>query len=332
MMILFILYYIIAPFFVFGMINKIYPDSTIKQFNVLISLITGPLLFTLINYYSLLIPFSNNNYAFYLFFFVITLIVITSLIWVIKGSFNSLLKLNKKELLIFYVALLLLIPLFTLKPIAGHDFIEYCLFGKMLATRGTINWSNYWYDAQSGFYYVGLHGFSFPLFGSIEVWLSNKMQVVPKFLLIKSVTIYYALIIIANAFFLFSYLKKNLFWHFLVLLFSSFYFFTFVTNFHIDTYRTSLLLLCITFLFLIFENKIKIDLNIFALICGMAAFTHSLNAIVLFVSFFIPFIFIKNKAGKILVYFLVLFFSGYIHYFLDVVFGAGWIFKEIKFY
>jgi hypothetical protein len=117
-----------------------------------------------------------------------------------------------------------------------------------------------------------------------------------------------------------------------VLLFSSFYFFTFVINYHIDTFRTSLLLLCITFLYLIFENKIKIDLNFFAAICGLAAFTHSLNAIVLIVSFFIPFIFIKNNSSKIIIYFLVLFFSGYIHYFFDVVWGAGWIFKEIKFY
>jgi hypothetical protein len=330
--IIFIIYFIAAPFYVFCILSKIYPAPGINHFNILISIIVGPLFLTLINYYCLLIPFANNNNAFYLYFLILILITIYSIIYATKGNVVESLKVYKKELLMLYGVLLLLIPLFLLRPIAGHDFIEYCLFGQMLAERGTIDWSNYWYNAQTGFYYVGLHGFSFPLFGSIEVWLCDYLQVESKFLLLKSITFYYAIMIIANGYFLFAYLKKNLFWHFLALLFSSFYFLSFVTNFHIDTFRTSLLMLSITFLFLIFENKMKLDLNLFAFIAGMAAFTHSLNAIALFIAFIIPLIYLRRNAGKIFVYFIILFFSGYIHYFLDVVFGAGWIFRDIKFY
>jgi hypothetical protein len=331
--ILFILYFIVAPFFVFCLISKIYPKSEIINLHALISVIVGPLFFTLINYYCLLIPFSNNNHAFYLFLFVLVLITIYSIICAMYGNYINSLKLYKKEIVILYGTLLLLIPLFLIRPISGHDFIEYCLFGKMLAERGTIDWSNYWYNAQTGFYYVGLHGFSFPLFGSIEFWWCNKLlQVEPKFLLLKSISVYYGVMIIANGYIIFSYLKKNLFWHFLVFLFTSFYFFTFFTNFHIDTFRTSLLLLTITFLFLIFENKVKFDLNIFAFISGMAAFTHSLNAIVLFITCIFPLIHFKPNASKIIIYFAIMVFSGYIHYILDILLGAGWIFRDIKFY
>jgi ABC-type multidrug transport system fused ATPase/permease subunit len=64
----------------------------------------------------------------------------------------------------------------TYKPLVDHDILEYGTQGKRFLRDMAVRYERHHYDASTGFYYVGLHGFSFPLLFTWEGLLRGLMN------------------------------------------------------------------------------------------------------------------------------------------------------------
>lgn len=224
----------------------------------------------------------------------------------------------------------------TSKLLTEHDALEYAVQGKVFYSTKLIAYSAHRVDALSGFYYVGLHGFSFPLQATNERLLNGLLNANNDFLFRSFNSIYGILILVGMAIFGF---KRNGLWFSLLFVFGlliSYGFFETIMKYHIDNFRIFFFLASI-FLALNYLKKGEFHLLILATIFIAAqANAHSLGCLLAIVFLGILFIFAKTplllrikQFGIVAGVFLV--FGG-LHYLLDVMIGTGWIFQEVKFY
>jgi hypothetical protein len=219
-------------------------------------------------------------------------------------------------------------------PLLRHDTLEYATWAKVTFERKSIEYSKYKYDQTSGFYYVGLHGFTFPI---LLVWELTWNSIVHSSndYYFRSITGWYWIIILSTFYYYLS--KKSK----LVALigtislaitpaYAAAFFY-----YHLDTLRMSLLLLSLPLLIYSIEKKELTPVLVLGAVSGLMANVHSLGAIFSGLYLFLYFAFSKeNYSGRfkkiLLLIFLILFFGG-IHYVLDLFLGTGWLLKEFKF-
>lgn len=223
----------------------------------------------------------------------------------------------------------------VIKPITGHDMLEYAIQGKIFYQNCLIKYQQHIFDAASNFYYVGLHGYGFPLLATWERIFTHYFGINTDYYF-RSVTVYYGLIILLVVYYWLNKRDKYIALAGVIALYMSYGFIIAVSEFHIDTFRISLF----TITFICFAKTIKDNTWFaffsFGLFGGLQAFSHSLGAILIIVELGLLLFFIKtNLADRILklgfTTIIILLFGG-IHYILDVFFGTGWIFQNIKFY
>jgi hypothetical protein len=122
----------------------------------------------------------------------------------------------------------------------------------------------------------------------------------------------------------------------IILLFSSYGFYLMVTDYHIDTYRIFMILAAFAGLGLAIKYPSNITLIIFGVFAAAQAYIHSLGvfiAIFLCLSFFIFYSGkLSQKAIKSFMLCLIIMLFGGVHYVMDVFWGTGWVFQEIKYY
>ena len=222
------------------------------------------------------------------------------------------------------------------KPIAEHDKLEYAVQGKVFFDSKKIEYSEYNFNEENAFYYVGLHGYSFPLIASWER-IQNELATVQSDLLFRSLnSIYGILIVLTLALIGYLYVDKNVG---LVLLFAlpfTYGFFETMVKYHIDFYRIFFLNLAVFGLFKAIKTPSVSMAVLLGILLGAQANAHSLGALLFIIQFavfffFIPFNLIKKlKLTSIALLFALAF--GAIHYIIDIIWGTGWIFQEIKFY
>lgn len=221
------------------------------------------------------------------------------------------------------------------KTITEHDTLEYAVQGKVFYNDKSISYSDHRYDEQSGFYYVGLHGFTFPLLATTERMM-NDVAGFNGDQYFRSVNMFFGFLI---AFFLYVYLNR----YSLMLgvlatlsLVICYGFFETFFKYHIDNTRIFYLLAAIFMLMEYIKSSRISTLILFSILLGLQVNSHSLGALMGMIELFVLFLFVQGSILSrmktvALASGIVLIFGG-VHYVLDVMIGTGWIFQDLKFY
>jgi hypothetical protein len=259
---------------------------------------------------------------------------------------NKYFKIYQKERMILYsnlalLFIILMVCFFWIKeilftPITGHDMLEYAIQAKHFAREKLIAYVPYRYHVENNFFYVGLHGYSFPLIGTWEYLFSEIFGVYQNDYLMKSITGYYGFLIFSTIYVLIKKYGTLVALASVLLLFSNYGIFTTLFNYHIDAYRIFMIMASFIGLALAIKFPSTITLFIFGVNTAAQAYIHSLGV---FIALFLCFAFFIYFPGSIvqklkqcfLLLIIVLLFGG-MHYILDVFWGTGWIFQEIKYY
>lgn len=332
-----------------GMFHRLFNQSNVVSQSLLILMGIGfsPVWIALILYYSFLI-ISGHGDTLYIILVYGSFIgmgiygkkQIGLLLNYLRAKINSLFK---SFPFLFILATLFLLFIFTgwsyyitHKNLTEHDVLEYAVQGKVFYETKLISYSAHRIDATSGFYYVGLHGFSFPLQATNERILNSIFQTNTDWFF-RSLNSIYGLLILFGLF-LFGY-KRNGLWFSLLFvggLLLSYGFFETIMKYHIDNFRIFFLLATL-FLGLKYLKSGDFKLLLFtAIFLGAQANAHSLGCLLAIIFIGILFLFSATPIFQRIKHFLILgvFFLvfGGLHYVLDVTIGTGWIFQEVKFY
>lgn len=220
-------------------------------------------------------------------------------------------------------------------PITGHDILEYAFQGKIFGDGMFIQYVKYRFDPDSNFFYVGLHGFSFPLLHAWERVVGNVLGVSSD-LYFRSITGLYGFFILLVLFYFLNKRSFLLACFCIVLVYGTNGFRLTLTEYHIDTYRIYFLIGSFVFLGYFLKHQDMVSLVGFSLFAGLHSFSHSLGVFVSVFAFFSLFVFVKANLKERLRFALISIFiillTGGIHYLLDSIIGTGWIFQELKYY
>jgi hypothetical protein len=221
------------------------------------------------------------------------------------------------------------------KPLVDHDILEYGTQGRIFLRDMAIRYERHHYDEASGFYYVGLHGFSFPLLftweglvrglfhGEGDAWV--RLQT-PFFawLLVTFVWVWvrrfgaWLAVWVVGAFTLtIGFLYLN-------------------TIYHVDPVRIFLFTVSMALFVAVLRSPSSTSLFLWGIVLGAHALTHSLGMILapfmLAVYVFVaPGTFsARLRQGMSATSAFLL--AGGFHYILDVAVGTGWLFKDITWF
>lgn len=339
----------------YALFQKVF-EKRIKL-NIIINIGLGPVFATLLLYY-LLILLPGFSSIFYLS--IIVLIWLFILIWKKKQALSFFINLlafrhdflnlfsfrkglkhylfatNNLAFVILFLVFVFGVYQCLMTGVIGHDALEYMVQGKYFFEQKEILYQANNYHPSNGFYYVGLHGWSFPLQVTLE-HLFDDLTFAGYDLYFRLLTPLYGILILALTYY-FVKLKTSIEYGVaaIALLVFAKGFFIGISYVHIDAYRIFLISLA----FMCLVNLIKFDriinLILLSFVAGNAAFTHSLNV---FIAFFIGLALVlfiqRNLLGKIkagIVFTGLLLLFGGLHYVLDIIWGTGWIFGNLDYY
>jgi len=322
------LHFLIAPLLFFNFLKSIFTEEQDEKYNFWLSFVFGPIFFALALYYIMMFTSVNASGI----KLVAVLSTVTGIVGSVRNRFNFFRNFSRVQVLIGTLLLVISPLIYHLTPL-GHDFAEYCLFSETLASHKSVNFDNYWYNEKSHFYYVGLHGFGFPLLGYYEASQSLNYGIENVYFTLKFTHVYYTILLIITGYFFFEKSDKRLFSYYLFFLCLSFLFLNTLTTIHIDTIRITTFLNCLLIIYLLIRKNLSRN-YIYALsfMCGLAAFVHSINAILLGIFTGLTICLIDFKISRFTVTCFLFIIGGFIHYILDIFLGRGWIFDNIKFY
>lgn len=246
---------------------------------------------------------------------------------------------SRSFLIIFFSISAVIVIYCSKKTLTEFDYIEYGVQGKIFYLSKSIKYRSELYDPVSGFYFVGLHGYAFPLYKTLNLFFNNLFRLNSD-LIFKAISSLYSCFIIFSLYTGLKSFDEKKAWMPVLLLVLSPGFLVVSLRFHIDTYR--LFFTLISFL-LFYISVLKPDnkylLSLFGLILGFNSFAHSIGFIISVISLmvFCVFVFCKkdmqlSKVTACIVPISLFLLSGGLHYLLDIVIGTGWIFKSINFY
>lgn len=302
---------------------------------------------TLVLYYLLLL-FCNYSIEFYLSIIILLhvfllIYVRKDLGYVLRESMNiSVLNRLNRWVKILMILVLCLFYMgwnyyISKKFVTEHDTLEYAVQGNVFFKDRCINYSKHRYDKESGFYYVGLHGFSFPLIRTFEN-MSNKF-LNSNDLFFRSVNSIYGLFIILIIMFV-TIEKTSLLYGLIVssALLLNYGFFENIMKYHLDNYRVFFVILSFYMMYVFLKTNSLHLLPLLSFILGAQGNIHSLGFMISIIQMMVLFFYLIKKfswrAGvkKFLIVGLLAMLFGGVHYLIDITAGTGWIFKDIKFY
>lgn len=334
-LIFYFIFFILLPLPIAVVLNRYIKENTLFSISASIGLAL-PLSALVLNYLFLFVqPLPK------LFYLIVILCVFGILFFTQKKHLKLFLHQTKSEFLalfgkyylVGFIALLLFIfcqiSYSIFKPFTEHDSFEYAIQGKIFAKDLSIQYVKNRFDATSGFFYVGLHGYLYPLIYSLEN-IYTAFFSKPTDFLFRGLNNFYSLfvLLLAGTYFKNKSLKLTLI-VILTIIFNYSFFFTALQT-SIDHLRIYLLLV---FILLWQENlneaRFEFAILLF-IILGLSANTHSLNMIIscfLFFAWGILQLTNKKSFGLILVGLGAFIIGGAFHYILDTFWGSGWIFN-----
>lgn len=297
------------------------------------ALICAPFLFVLINYYLLLFVPQINSFI--LSFILILTISITAIKKYGDNTFQDvkiqLLKNSRIALLITFVFFISIAYAFW-RPLTEHDTFEYINLGKRFFDENKIDYSTYRYQHQNGFYYVGIHGLSYPLIYTLQCQINQVFNTISNSWF-KWQSIYYYFISIAFVYFSIPSNSSIIKWFSAGIFGFTYGIFFSGVQFILDPIRIAYLLLS-TFLFISFlKNRNNSLLILIGITAGFHASLHFIGFIFSLLMFMIlAFLSIKKvKEHGIAVTFSFLLFIifGAIHYMFEIFMGDGYFLKKL---
>ncbi len=232
------------------------------------------------------------------------------------------------SVLLLVVALVMLI----FQPLVYHDALEYAMQGQVFLRDRAIVYQRHHYDALSGFYYVGLHGFSFPLLFTWEGFAGDLLNVEGD-LWTRSITSWYTWLLV-----LFTWsLARRI--HEAAALTTGFAmtaplgFMLLLTIYHLDSYRLFFFGASVAAFVALLKAPSSSRAWLFGVLCGAQAFIHSIGAILGGALWFLVVLMLPVPWSQRLRWCgsaaVAILFMGGIHYLLDTFIGTGWIFQDI---
>lgn len=221
------------------------------------------------------------------------------------------------------------------KPLVDHDILEYGTQGRIFLREMAVRYERHHFDETTGFYYVGLHGFSFPLLFTWEglvrglfnsegdAWVRIQSPFFA-WLLVSFVWVWmqrfgsWLAVWVIGAFTLtIGFLYLN-------------------TIYHVDPVRIFLFTASLALFVAVIQTPSRSSLILWGVALGAHALTHSLGMIL---APFMLAVFVAIAPGAFLARmrhamvatsaFLV---AGGFHYLLDMTIGTGWLFKDITWF
>ena len=317
---------------------------------LLYSLGLGPVFTSLLLYY-LLLFFPHHSNLFYILGIFIIYLILSFLgrkyfsdllidgnkkIKKIKNIFNNLSPSHQTKsiiitsfLILFLVSFLFLYITNTLQtPLDGTDALRYGTLGKIFFTEKSLEYRWIRPYPKTCFYMPYNHAPSFSLLLTWEKTMGSFFNA-DKDLYYKSLSTYYALLILSILIFWLS--KKNKYLALLGVfaLLSGFYFFETLITQHLDSYRIFFLIISWIFLAYSIEKKDFLSFLLLGIFSGFAAFAHTIGAVLVVFNCLALFIFLKGnlkyKLKKTTSVTLLVIAFGWLHYILDIFWGYGWI-------
>lgn len=221
------------------------------------------------------------------------------------------------------------------KPLVDHDVLEYGLQGRRFLNEMSIVYQRFQYDPGSGFHYVGLHGFSFPLLFTWEgLWAS--VTGLRSDLWVRSITMWYGWLLIA---FCWSLLRRVDRWLAVgggIALAVPVGFLFLLSIYHLDSYRIFFFTVSVASFVALLERPLFGRLLLFAVLVGAQSFIHSVGAILagmllMVLLFALPLLW-GRRLRWVCIAAAVMLAMGGVHYVVDTFFGTGWIFQDIIWY
>ncbi|MEZ4755369.1 MAG: hypothetical protein R2817_00935 [Flavobacteriales bacterium] len=223
----------------------------------------------------------------------------------------------------------------TYKPLVDHDILEYGTQGKRFLRDMAIRYERHHYDASTGFYYVGLHGFSFPLLFTWEGLLRGLMNDQGD-AWVRMQTPWTAWLTVS---FIWAWVRRWDQW-LAVWVAGAFTltlgFLYLNTIYHVDPVRLFLFSASMALFIAVLRQPEPRILLLWGVVLGAHALTHSLGMIL---SPFMVLCFLISAQGtsaQRLRWSLVVvgpfLLAGGFHYVLDMTVGTGWLLKDITWF
>jgi hypothetical protein len=334
--------FLVSASAVMAFLSKQVDDSKLDKMELWVySFALGPFLLTAILYFSLLLfPFYNQ-----IVYLCIPIIIFSALIIIYFKNIpfaylgRQLFHVTKQNILIrlFFLVLFIVFVMYAKSvPVIGHDVLEYATLGKYIAIDRLIEYKSNYYYPETGFYYVGLHGFSFPLLITWE-HLFNSIIDFNNSLIIKVITFYYGFLLFILIHLILKQYANELAYLALFILITNLGFLSVIFSYHLDTARIFLHTALFIAMYRLLQNWSFQTILLFSLIAGALSFLHSLGfitagvlSIIILLSNKLP---IKMKLSAALQMLIIILLMGGVHYFLDIFIGTGWVFNSsLKFY
>jgi hypothetical protein len=241
---------------------------------------------------------------------------------------------EQRNLKIYDVAILFLIICISgvwafLKPLTEHDTIEYALQGKHFFMHHAIAYLQVPFHSENGFYFVGKHGFLFPLIFTWESMM-NELLNNERIFVFKMNNLYYSGLLIW-----FIYIKTKVYTekHALIITSSIALSIGFVFNslqFHPEMMRQFFFFFMLIIGYQTIVHKHLHWVVLMGVTAGISSNIHSINAIaaIFMILAYFSFTIIskeKNVWRNVGVITTLFFISGMIHYLIDLIWGTGWI-------
>jgi hypothetical protein len=244
--------------------------------------------------------------------------------------------LHLKQIKAFYYVVIALSFVFTYlfssaKILTEHDTFEYALQGKHFFKTLSVYYTQYPFHPENGFYYVGLHGFAFPLIYTWEL-MFNQQTGTDSIILFKLINPLYAFLLL-----LLVYEEVKTFgeryarWAVLFLALSTGFIFN-ALQFHLEMFRHFVFILSLVWMYRCFIKFSKTNFLVLCAILGLQATIHSIGAISSAIQFLLITIYfmVDNQNRNVILPFIgifILIVFGWIHYILDIFIGTGWVVK-----
>jgi hypothetical protein len=221
------------------------------------------------------------------------------------------------------------------KPLADHDILEYGTQGRIFLRDMAIRYEAHHFDQATGFYYVGLHGFAFPL---LFTWEGLIGQLIGSWsdVWVRLLTPYYAWLTVS---FLWAVLRGYGPWVGLWVsaLFALTLGFIYLnTIYHVDPFRLFLFTAAFSLFMVAMRDPQRIGVVLWGVAMGAHAMTHSLGMILapfMLASFlFFALGGMKQRIESTVLATGCFLVAGGLHYVVDILFGTGWLFKDITWF
>jgi len=240
------------------------------------------------------------------------------------------------ETILFSSVILILLSIFlflylanTLQtPLDGTDALRYGTLGKIIFKEKSLEYRWIHLYPKTGFYYYMNHAPSFSLLLTWEKIVDSFFST-EKDLYYKSISTYYALLILGIMFFWLCRKNKYLALLGIFSLLSGYAFFHTLITQHLDSYRIFFLFVSWIFLAYAIEKKDSLSFLLLGVFSGFAAFSHTIGAVLVVFNCLAVFIFLKGnlkyKLTKTTFVTITIIVFGWFHYILDIIWGYGWI-------